>query len=75
MRTKILEEHLPLGGLLNSHGVCYRSRPKAFIRLGADELMSRLFAADDCPAFYGRCNELLDAGGRVLARIVEVLPP
>lgn len=75
VRAKILEEHLPLGGLLNSYAIGYRSRPKAFIRLGADELMGRLFAAEECAAFYGRCNELLDAGGRVFARIVEVLRP
>ena len=75
LRARILEEHLPLGGLLNAHGVSYRSRPKAFIRLGADPVMGRLFGAPECPAFYGRCNQLLRADGEVLARIVEVLPP
>lgn len=76
VRGKILEEHLPLGGLLNEFGVAYYSRPRAFLRLAADEMLSRLFGARGAGVFYGRSNELLSADDdRVLARIVEVLPP
>jgi chorismate-pyruvate lyase len=73
LRPLIVEARLPLGGLLNSHHVAYRSRPKAFINLGADPMMSRLFEVDDATGFYGRCNELVRADGEPLARIVEVL--
>lgn len=75
LRTKILEGRLPLGGLLNSHGVQYHSRPRAFLRVGPDDRLSRLFGSEPGQTFYGRCNELLDEHERVLARIVEVLPP
>jgi hypothetical protein len=75
LRRKILEEHLPLGGLLNSFKVRYSSRPKAFIRITADEVMAETFHVPERSVFYGRCNELLTGEGRVFARIVEVLRP
>lgn len=75
LREAILEEHLPLGGLLNRFGVRYHSEPKAFIFLEPDAFMSELFHLPEAEGFYGRCNELLDEEGRVLARIVEVLRP
>jgi hypothetical protein len=75
LRKAILEEHLPLGGLLNRFDINYRSQPKAFILLGPDEFMSDLFHTPGAKGFYGRCNELLGEEDRVLARIVEVLRP
>jgi hypothetical protein len=75
LRQLILEQHLPLGGLLNRFGIRYHSEPKGFIRLGADATMQRVFQAPDATQFYGRCNVLLGEGDRVLARIVEVLRP
>lgn len=73
LRAKILEEHLPLGGLLNRFRVKYHSEPRAFFKLGADPEMNRLFGlqADE---FFGRSNELV-SNGIVLARIIEVLRP
>ena len=75
LRKLILEEHLPLGGLLNRFGIRYRSEPKAFIRLGADAVMQRVFEMPTAHEFFGRCNVLLGENDRVLARIVEVLRP
>ncbi len=75
LRQLILEHHLPLGGLLNRFGVKYRSEPKAFIRLGADAVMQRVFNVPGACEFYGRSNVLLGEGDCVLARIVEVLRP
>ncbi len=75
LRQLILEEHLPLGGLLNRFGVRYRSEPKAFIRLGGDIVMQRVFEMPEAQEFFGRCNVLLGENDRVLARIVEVLRP
>ena len=75
LRAAILEERLPLGGLLNHYQINYRSQPKAFILLGPDAFMSEVFDAPHAKGFYGRCNELLGDDDRVLARIVEVLRP
>ena len=75
LRQLILEQHLPLGGLLNRFGIRYRSEPKGFIKLGADPAMQKVFRLPDATEFFGRCNVLLAEGDRVLARIVEVLRP
>lgn len=75
MRQLILEQHLPLGGLLNRFGIHYRSEPKGFIRLGADAVMQRVFGMPGACEFYGRCNVLLGGNDRTLARIVEVVRP
>ena len=75
LRELILEEHLPLGGLLNRFGIRYCSRPLAFIQLGPDVVMQEVFQMPEAKRFYGRCNQLLTDGNRPLARIVEVLRP
>ena len=75
LRSQILEGHLPLGGLLNGHGVRYRSEPRAFIKLAPDSQLNALFATDPKNPLYGRCNVLLGEHGETLARIVEVLRP
>ncbi len=75
LRELIIEGRLPLGGLLNRYNIKYRSQPKAFFRLGSDAEMNAIFGATDAHAFYGRSNELLGEGDRLLARIVEVLRP
>jgi len=75
LRRLILEQHLPLGGLLNRFGVRYRSEPKGFIKLGPDTVMQEVFGLPDARQFFGRCNVLLGEDGRTLARIVEVVRP
>lgn len=75
VRQLIVEAHLPLGGLMNRFQMKYRSEPRAFIRLGADPVMQRVFEAPAATEFYGRSNVLLGADGETLARIVEVLRP
>jgi chorismate-pyruvate lyase len=75
LRRLILEQHLPLGGLLNRFAIRYRSEPRGFIKLGADAVMQRVFRLPEAHEFYGRCNVLLGDDDRVLARIVEVLRP
>ena len=76
LRAQIVEAKRPLGGLLNAHKFGYRSRPKAFIKLGNDAIMCGIYRCTGprC-SFYGRCNELVREDGVLLARIVEVLAP
>lgn len=73
-QTIVLAER-PLGGLLLERDVQFVSRPKAFIRVEADTLISRALALADAGTLYGRCNALLTPQGEVLADIVEILPP
>ena len=36
LRSEIVLGHSPLGGLLNRHGIRYRSRPRGFLRVAPD---------------------------------------
>ena len=75
LRGEIVLGHSPLGGLLNRHGVRYRSRPRGFLRVAPDLRLAGLFQLPAPVSLYGRTNQLLDAQDRVLASIVEVLRP
>lgn len=75
LRELILEGRLPLGGVLNQHGVRYRSEPRAFVRLSPNAAMTALFELPGAVELYGRVNVLLSENGARLARIVEVLRP
>jgi chorismate-pyruvate lyase len=75
LRSEIVEGRLPLGGLLNRHQIRYRSQPRGFLRVAPDLRLAEIFHLPAPVVLYGRTNQLLDAGGRVLARIVEVLRP
>jgi chorismate-pyruvate lyase len=48
LRAEILEGWLPLGGLLNHHGIRYRSEPRAFLRIATDTARPRCMAAAMC---------------------------
>lgn len=75
LRSEIVAGRLPLGGLLNRHGVRYRSQPRGFLRVAPDPRLAELFHLPAPVVLYGRANQLLDARNRVLAHIVEVLRP
>jgi chorismate-pyruvate lyase len=75
LRSEIVEARLPLGGLLNRHGILYRSAPRAFLRVGPCARMSALFGLPASVPLYARSNCLLDAGNHELASIVEILRP
>lgn len=74
-RGKILEEHLPLGGILNASGILYTSRPTAFLRFQPDAFITCALHFSESVEVYGRQNALRDSAGRILAEIIEILPP
>ena len=53
----------------------HTSRPKAFLRIQADEFIRRALRLDGPAVLYGRRNTLFDPVQRPLAEIVEILPP
>jgi chorismate-pyruvate lyase len=75
VRALILEERLPLGRLLNDHGLSYVSRPKAYLRLASDLTIDRLLNLRGAHILFGRRNTLSNPAGEPLAEIVEILPP
>jgi flavin-dependent dehydrogenase/chorismate-pyruvate lyase len=74
VRELILEGKVPLGGILNSSGVRYRSEPQEFFKLRQSPSLASLLGAESVTPLYGRCNILRTEDGGLLARIVEVLP-
>lgn len=75
VRTKILEGKFPLGGLLNTNGVKYRSEPQAYFEVSGEPAFCDLLKVAPGSLLHGRCNILRTENGEVLARILEVLPP
>jgi len=74
-REQILEAHSPLGRILKEFKLPYLSRPKAFLRMASDRLISGALQLTGTQRLYGRCNRLSDPQGNPLADIVEILPP
>ena len=74
-RERILEAHCPLGRVLKEFKISYVSRPKAFLRIASDRLISGALQLTGTHRLYGRCNRLSDPQGRPLAELVEILPP
>lgn len=74
-RRLILEERRPLGGILNDSGIRYTSRPTAFLRIQSTPFFEQELGTRGDVPLHGRQNALRDAEGRVLAEIIEILPP
>ncbi|MGD1978213.1 MAG: hypothetical protein PVJ98_02375 [Akkermansiaceae bacterium] len=74
LRPKIRDQVTPLGAILNDSGLSYYSRPLGFLRIMSQDFQPDFFPLVDGKFLFGRYNELLDAGDRVLARIIEILP-
>ncbi len=74
-RQLILGEREPLGHILATCGVVHTSRPKAYLRIEADDLIGHALRVVRRARLYGRRNTLFDTQHQSLAEIVEILPP
>ncbi|HTI70069.1 MAG TPA: hypothetical protein VMF06_08890 [Candidatus Limnocylindria bacterium] len=74
-RSQILAEHLPLGGILNTNGIQYTSRPSAYFHCDPDSFIRAGFHLGRVSHLYGRQNTLRLIDGSLLAEIIEILPP
>jgi chorismate-pyruvate lyase len=74
-RELILEEHCPLGSILAQERVEHASCPQAFLRVESDTLINEALGLTGDRSLYGRRNYLLAKDDRVLADIIEILPP
>lgn len=74
-REEIIACVLPLGAILKRHRIDYTCRPGAFFRVAADVITAKAFTIAEGQMLHGRHNLLLDASGRRLAEVVEILPP
>ncbi len=72
---RVLEEERPLGDILRGEAVPHLSWPQAFFFIEADAHLSALLGVRRPACLYGRRNVLLDARRRLLAEVIEILPP
>jgi len=74
-RQMILEERVPLGGILKECEIGHTTLAKAFFRVAPDELISSVLQLKTPSPLYGRKATIFDAQKRPLSEIVEILPP
>jgi hypothetical protein len=75
VRKLVLREQAPFGGILQRHGVAHVSWPQSFFRVKSDPHMESLLGLATPGTLYGRRNVLLDGTRRLLAEVLEILPP
>lgn len=74
-RAEIAGCRTPLGTILTKHGVQHLSRPDAFFSLESDSAIEAVLEMRAPARLYGRHNFLTTPDGRLLADVLEILPP
>jgi chorismate-pyruvate lyase len=74
-RREILRAEMPLGAILRSFRIEYKSKPRAFFEIDSDAVMNAALLLSHSVTLYGRCNEIKNSENHLLAEIVEILPP
>ncbi len=74
-RRLVLERKQPLGTILRTQNVQHASRPDAFMRVESDALINGALQLSGTHQLFGRRNVILDSEERILAQVVEILPP
>lgn len=74
-RELILEGLIPLGTILNQEQIPHRSDPQRYLRVEPDQAVARALETEAREPLYGRHNLITGRAGRVLAEMVEILPP
>jgi len=74
-RQFVLEGRLPLGRVLGDMFIQHLSRPVAYFEVRADSVIGEALQTEISRCLYGRRNKLYVPSGKVLAEVVEILPP
>jgi chorismate-pyruvate lyase len=74
-REQILAARLPFGLILRRFGIVHRSRPSAYLVLESEPVIAGALELKKPSRLYGRHNQLFDDRDRLLAEVVEILPP
>lgn len=75
LRPHILAGQTPLGTILTTSCLPFRSEPQGFFTVPASALAAIFPQSTAGKILYGRYNHLLRAPNTLLARILEILPP
>ena len=74
-RHLVLELKQPLGTILRTQRIGHISRPDVFVRVESDALINGALQLNGACQLFGRRNVILNSEERVLAEVVEILPP
>jgi chorismate-pyruvate lyase len=74
LRPLILAGDTPLGAILTTSGLDFRSEPQGFFTIPADILRTVFPQSPAGAKLFGRYNHLIGAENTCLARILEILP-
>lgn len=74
LRPRILAGNTPLGTILNTSALPYRSQPQGFFTIAGESLKPVFLQTQTGEILYGRYNHLLLGESTLLARILEILP-
>ena len=74
-QDRILEGLVPLGTILKQETVPHRSDPQRYLRVDPDQVVARALQLEGREPLYGRHNLISGQDGRILAEMVEILPP
>ena len=74
-REQILAERLPLGRILQENGIAHLGWPQGFYRVEPNAYVEGRLGTTHAPVLYGRRNVLLNGTRRLLADVIEILPP
>jgi hypothetical protein len=74
LRPRILAGNTPLGTILNTSGLAYRSEPQGFFTLPAESLATIFPHSPSGKILFGRYNHLVGDDSKIFARILEILP-
>jgi hypothetical protein len=74
-RLDVLAARTPLGGVLARHGLAYRHCPGGYFKIRSNRLIEQSLGLPAPQWLFGRCNCMSDSVGRVVAEVVEILPP
>lgn len=71
----IVEGLVPLGTILKRENIPHRSDPQRYFRVEPDQVVAQALELEGREPLYGRQNLISGRSGRVLAEMVEILPP
>jgi chorismate-pyruvate lyase len=74
-RPEVLESKRPLGTILRTQGIPHAGRPNGYIQVRTDAVIESALQLIGPNLLYGRRNIIVDADQRILAQVVEILPP
>lgn len=74
-RSLILEMKQPLGTILATQGITHSSRAEGYFQVSADAVINKALHLTGSNLLYGRQNVLTGPSQRILAQVLEILPP